>query len=127
MNRLPYSIDLRQRVFVLLAKGKSKLFIEENLGVSTKTILKWQKHYEEIGSMKKITPEITKPRRLDYKEVQEFIEKNPNKTLREIGRKFGVEDTNISYVVKKLNIAYEKTLTARGKNGRFERALNQIF
>jgi hypothetical protein len=27
-----YSLDLRQRVFGLLAKGKSKLFIEETLG-----------------------------------------------------------------------------------------------
>jgi DNA-binding NarL/FixJ family response regulator len=33
-----YSLDLRERVFDLLAKGKSKLFIEETLGVATKTI-----------------------------------------------------------------------------------------
>ena len=40
-----YSLDLRERVFDLLAKGKSKLFIEETLGVATKTILKWQRRY----------------------------------------------------------------------------------
>ena len=46
-----YSLDLRERVFDLLAKGKSKLFIEETLGVATKTILKWQRHYEKTGSI----------------------------------------------------------------------------
>ena len=49
-----YSLDLRQRVFDLLSKGKSKLFIEETLGITTKTILKWQKRYEATGLMDKI-------------------------------------------------------------------------
>jgi len=92
-----YSLDLRQRVFDLLAKGKSKLFIEETLGVATKTILKWQKRYEKTGLMERIIPASTRPRKVDYKEAKKFIEKNPDKTLKEIGDQFGVKDTAILY------------------------------
>ena len=87
-----YSLDLRQIVFDLLAKGKTKLFIEDKLGVTTKTILKWQKRYEEVGSMEKIIPVATRPRKVDYKKAQKFIEKNPDKTLKEIGVAIGTKD-----------------------------------
>jgi transposase len=120
-----YSLDLRERVFDLLAKGKSKLFIEETLGVATKTILKWQKRYDEVGSMERIVPVTTRPRKVNYKKAQKFIEKNPDKTLKEIGEKFGVKDTAILYIAKKLNITYKKTLPVRGKAGRFERGVSK--
>lgn len=120
-----YSLDLRQRVFDLLAKGKSKLFIEETLGVATKTILKWQKRYERTGSMERIIPTATRPRKINYKKAQKFIEKNPDKTLKEIGDKFGVKDTAILYIAKKLNITYKKTLSVRGKTGRFARRISK--
>lgn len=116
-----YSMDLRRRVFDLLAKGKSKLFIEETLGVATKTILKWQKRYEETGLMERVIPKSTRPRKVDYKKAQKFIEKNPDKTLKEIGDKFGVKDTAILYITKQLNITYKKTLPVRGEKGRFTR------
>ena len=115
-----YSLDLRERVFDLLAKGKSKLFIEENLGVTTKTILKWQRRYEETGSIGKVTPIKTRPRRLDYEKVGKFIEKNPDKTLKEFAKRFGVVESVIWYIIKQLNITYKKTLPVRGKAGRFE-------
>lgn len=60
-----YSLDLRQRVFSLLAQGKSKLFIERTLGIATKTILKWQKRYKETGLIDKIVPTVTRPRKVD--------------------------------------------------------------
>ena len=118
-----YSLDLRQRVFDLLAKGKSKLFIEETLGVATKTILKWQKRYEETGSMERIIPTITKPCKVNYKKAKKFIEKNPDKTLKEIGIAIGTKDA--LYVIKKLGITYKKTIPIRGKTGRFERRVSK--
>ncbi len=117
-----YSLDLRQRVFGLLAKGKSKLFIEETLGVATKTIVKWQRRYEQTGSMERIIPTTTKPRKVNYKKAKKFIEKNPDKTLKEIGAAIGTKDA--LYVIKKLGITYKKTLLVRGKEGRFERKIS---
>ncbi len=113
-----YSLDLRRRVFDLLLKGESKLFIASTLKVSTKTILKWKKRYEETGSMERIIPVVTRPRKVDYKEAQKFIEKNPDKTLKEIGSAIGTKDA--LYVIRKLGITYKKTVLIRGKTGRFE-------
>ncbi len=118
-----YSLDLRQRVFDLLTKGKSKLFIEETLGVATKTILKWQKRYEETGSMDRIFPTATKPRKVNYKKAEKFIKKNPDKTLAEIGAAIGTKNT--LYVMRKLGITYKKTLLIRGEKGRFERRISK--
>lgn len=120
-----YSLDLRQRVFDLLAKGKSKLFIEEILGVSTKTILKWQKRYEDNGSMERVIPTVTRPRKVNYKKVQKFIEENPDKTLKEIGDKFKISAFATHKITRKLNITYKKTLPVRGKTGRFERRISK--
>jgi len=120
-----YSLDLRQRVFDLLAKGESKLFIEKTLDVTTKTILKWQKRHKEDGSIERIIPTTTRPRKVDYKKAQKFIEKNPDKTLKEIGEEFGVKDTAILYIAKKLNITYKKTLPVRGAKGRFEKGISK--
>jgi len=118
-----YSLDLRQRVFDLLAKGKSKLFIEETLGVATKTILKWQKRYEETGIMDRIIPKSTRPRKVDYEKVQKFVEKNPDKTLKEIGERFKISAFASHKIIRKLGITYKKTLSLRGKTGRFERGI----
>jgi len=120
-----YSLDLRERVFDLLSKGKSKLFIEETLGVATKTILKWQKRYEEVGSMERVIPTITRPRKVNYIKIQKFIEKNPDKTLKEIGDKFSITDKAIWHITKRLNITYKKTLSVRGKTGRFEKRVSR--
>jgi transposase len=118
-----YSLDLRQRVFDLLAKNKSKLFIEETLGVTTKTILKWQRRYKKTGSIERIIPNVTRPRKVDYNKVQKFIEENPDKTLKEIGIAIGTKDA--LYVIRKLGITYKKTLSVRGKTGRFARRISE--
>ena len=120
-----YSLDLRQRVFDLLAKGKSKLFIEEALGVCTKTTLKWQRRYEETGLMDRIIPKLTRPRKVDYNKVQKFIEKNPDKTLKEIGERFKISAFASYKIVRKLEITYKKTLPLRGKTGRFARRISE--
>lgn len=118
-----YSLDLRERVFDLLVKGKSKLFIEETLGVTTKTILKWQRHHENTGLIDRIIPTTTRPRKVNYKKAKKFIEKNPDKTLKEIGAAIGTKDA--LYVIKKLGITYKKTLPLRGKAGRFEKRVSR--
>ncbi len=108
---------------IYLPKDKSKLFIEATLGVATKTILKWQKRYEETGSTERIVPTTTKPRKVNYKKAKKFIEKNPDKTLAEIRSAIGTKNT--LYVMKKLGITYKKTLLIRGETGRFARRISK--
>jgi len=68
--------------------------------------------------MDKIIPNIPRPRKVDYKKVQKFIEKNPDKTLKEIGDKFGVKDAAILYIAKQLNITYKKNASFTRKDGK---------
>lgn len=77
--------------------------------MAIKTILKWQRHRENTGSIDRIIPTITRPRKVNYKKSQKFIEKNPDKTLKEIGAAIGTKDA--LYVIKKLGITYKKTLS----------------
>ena len=82
-----------------------------------------EKILEETGSMERIIPTITKPRKANYKKAEKFIKKNPDKTLKEIGDAIGTKDA--LYVIRKLGITYKKTLSVRGKTGRFERRISK--
>jgi hypothetical protein len=68
-------------------------------------------------------PTVTRPRKVNYKKAQKFIEKNPDKTLKEIGAAIGTKDA--LYVIRKLGITYKKTLLVRGAKGRFERGVSK--
>lgn len=57
---------------------------------------------------------------MDYKRIEGFIAKYPDKTLKEIGSNFLLSDKTIWHITKQLNITYKKTIPLRGKAGRFE-------
>ena len=42
-------------------------------------------------------PTVTRPRKVDYKKTQKFIEENPDKTLKEIGEKFKITDKAVIF------------------------------
>ena len=46
----------------------------------------------------------------DIGKSQKFIEKNPDKTLKEIGEKFKITDKAVWYITKQLGITYKKTI-----------------
>ncbi len=81
--------------------------------------------YKETGKVIHKVPTVTRPRRLDYEEIGRFIEKNPDKTLKELAKKFGVVESVIWYIVKQLGITYKKTLPVRGAQGRFARRVSK--
>ncbi|MBM5782749.1 MAG: hypothetical protein FJ368_04935 [Pelagibacterales bacterium] len=123
-----YSKDLRVRVINRLKNGKeSHQEIADNFEIGVATLRRWVRLHKETGSLDCKVPTVTRPRKVNYKKAQKFIEKNPDKTLKEIGEKFGVKDTAVLYIAKKLNITYKKTLSVRGAKGRFERRIPKSF
>jgi transposase len=120
-----YGADLRIRVINKVKDGKeSHQQIADNFEVGVATLRRWIKLYKDTGSVAHAVPTITRPRQVNYDKAKKFIEKNPEKTLKEIGDKFGVTDKAVWYIVKQLNITYKKTLSVRGKTGRFERGIS---
>ncbi len=121
-----YENDLRIRV-VTRAKEYQESYqkIADIFDIGIATLKRWIKLYNESGSIESKIPTSTRPRKVNYKKVQKFIEKNPDKTLKEVGEQFKVKDTAILYITKKLNITYKKTLPIRGEKGRFTRRLSK--
>ena len=83
------------------------------------TLRRWVQPYKETGSLDHKVSVVTRPRKVDYKKIQKFIEKNPDKTLKEIGTKFKISAFASYKIIRK----YKKTLPVRGKAGRFERRI----
>jgi transposase len=121
-----YGEDLRIRVVNRVKDGQeSHQQIADIFDVGIATLRRWIKLHKDTGSVAHIVPTRTRPRKVDYKKVQKFIEKNPDKTLKEIGKKFKVTDKAVWYITKQLGITYKKTLSLRGKTGRFERRISK--
>lgn len=119
-----YSLDLRTRVVKKVKFGKeSHQQIADDFQVGVATLRRWVKLQKETGSLQHKVPTATRPRKVDYKKARNFIEKNPDKTLKEIGIAIGTKDA--LYVIKKLGITYKKTLPLRGKTGRFARRISK--
>ena len=120
-----YSIDLRIRVINLIKQNKTQIFISELLNISTKTIQRWWKNYKESGNISPKKPITTKPRRVDYQKIKEYIDQNPDKTLTSVGEHFGCCQTAILYALRKSNYTYKKKISLRGEKGRFEKRVQQ--
>ncbi len=114
-----YSNDLRIRVVEKVKESQDcHQKIADDFRVGVATLRRWVRLSRDTGSVAATIPTITKPRKVDYKSAKKFIEDNPDKTLKEIGIAIGTK--NALYVIKQLGITYKKTLSVRGKAGRFE-------
>jgi putative transposase len=124
----PYSLDLRSRVIKRVKSGKeSHQQIADSFEIGVATLRRWIKLNKDYGSLSHKIPTTTRPRKVDYKKVEKFIENNPDKTLKELAIKFGVVESVIFYILKRLGITYKKTLPIRGKTGRFEGRISKDF
>jgi transposase len=78
-----YSSDLRIRVINRLRSGKeSHQEIADIFEIGVATLRRWIRLNKETGSLHCKVPTVTRPRKVNYKKAQKFIEKNPDKTLR---------------------------------------------
>ena len=121
-----YSEDLRIRIINKVKENKeSHEQIANNFSIGVATLRRWIYLYKETGSFSHKIPNVTRPRKVDYKKVQKFIEKNSDKTLKEIGIQFRISAFAVYKITQKLNITYKKTLPVRGAKGRFERRISK--
>lgn len=120
-----YGEDLRIRVVNRVKDGKeSHQQVADIFDVGVATLRRWIKLCKDTGSVAHKVPTVTRPRKVDYKKAQKFIEKNPDKTLKEIGEKFKITDKAVWYITKQLGITYKKTIPVRGEKGRFTRRIS---
>ena len=120
----PYSLDLRERVVRAVNDGKRHSEIAEMFRIGVATVRRWVK-LSKNGLLKPKVPIVTRPRKVDYMMVKQWVNNNPDKTLKEIGRECNTNDTAILYILRKLNITYKKTISIRGKEGRFKKGVSE--
>lgn len=96
---MTYSIDLRKKVLDYIDGGASKVDAEKTFKISRRTIQKWLKR----GTLEP-TPRTHWQGKINKKDLVKYVENNPNTTLFECAKKFGVKISSISNMLKKLKI-----------------------
>jgi transposase len=120
-----YSNDLRRRVIGFLEDGVSQSKTAQTFSISIITVKRWWKSYKTTKSYepRQRVFDLSKLRTINYDRVAAYVDKHPDETLKDLGKRFKTSDTAILYILRKLNITYKKTLPLRGAKGRFERRI----
>jgi len=119
------SNDLRSIALKLIEDDKTKTDVSDLLGITIQTLCKWWKLYKEKGITEPIKPMFERKTKVDRQDLLFFVKENPDKTLKELGKAFGVSDVGVLKILRKLNITYKKTLLIRGEKGRFKRRVSK--
>ncbi len=111
-----YSMDLRERVIEAANKGIWQLKeIAKLFNINVKTIYKWRKKLETTGT---VAPKTGFQKGHSHKiinldEFKNFIQENPDLTLKEMAQKLGnVSPTAIGRALKKINFTRKKNNSA---------------
>jgi transposase len=103
-----YSEDLRLKVIKKFQTTSSITHkeIAEMFDIGIATFRRWLKLFKETGSITIKKPQTTRPRKVNYERVEEYVKLNPDKTLKEMGKVLGTKD--MGYVMRKLGITNKK-------------------
>ena len=74
--------------------------VAEMFDIGIATLRRWLKLWKDKGNLEPKKPSVTRPRKISYEKIKEYIDCNPDKTLKEIGIIFDVK--NVFYIVHKL-------------------------
>lgn len=107
MSTKAYSNDLRLRVIEYIKSGNSQKAAASLFLVGKNAVSRWWIRYKNEGSL------VSKARggskgRINLIELEDYVNLNPDKTLEEIGNKFGVSDCAIHKRLKQLGFRYKK-------------------
>ena len=90
-----------------LSKGHTQEKASKELGVSKRSINKWQKMLRETGSLEDKEPQ-RKPRKLRDEELRAYIAANPDAYFTEIAEHFNCSDEGVRKACKRLGITRKK-------------------
>ena len=108
---MTYSFDFKERIGKVLNEGKPLRTMARLLGISRSTLYRWKRKAADPGSSKpkKMIGRPPKIQNLDA--FKEFVEKHPDKTLREMANVWGnVSLWSIYRTMKKIKYTYKKKL-----------------
>jgi transposase len=111
-----YSVDFRKRVLVY--EGDHRIVDTASIfGISVRVISSWKRRLKETHSLNP-SPLNRKPRKLDHDKLKEYVEKHPDKYLREIGEEFHCAAETVRKALLKLKITLKKKRNCTKKGTR---------
>jgi transposase len=118
-----YSVDLRERVLQYLEKNKNREAASRLFQVGVATIYRWLSRKKEKGNIEPLRRAYVY-KKIDDQKLIDYIEKNPDHFLSEIGKYFNLTPQAVFYALKRLKITRKKSSrsTAKGMKKK-ERAL----
>jgi len=102
-----YDISIRQKVLSLLKKGKTQEEVSNFLSISIRTIQRWCRS-EKLGESLKPKTNNPRQRKINKDDLLKYVKEFPDKTLKEIGKVFGVAHSSVDRMLKKLSITLKK-------------------
>lgn len=111
MSTAPKSLDLRLTVINFLQEGHTTIIAAKIFNLHVNTIRRWASRFRKTGSVapKKM---LGSKSRIDIKEFEEFVTKNPELNLEQISKVFNLSISGVHYYMKKIDFVYKKKLFA---------------
>lgn len=105
-QKMPYSLDLRQRVIEFIETGGGISKAARTYRVSRATIYRWLDR-EELEP----TKVTRRKRKLDWEAVRKDVEQNPDLKLSDRAKKFEVRTNAVWYAIEKMKITRKKKIS----------------
>ena len=103
-----YSLDLREKIIQFLLNGGFQRNAAKKFKISQTTVQRYWKMHQKGD----LTPKVgaNRKRKIDYEAVKDFVNKNPSKTSKEIGKIFNVSGTTILRILHSFDFSFKKKL-----------------
>ena len=109
-----YSLDLRKKVVEARKSGATVVSIMKMFKVARQTVYDWLER-DRAGDLSIRKRSMLTRRKVDYDELVEYVEKNEDKYLWEIGQHFGIATSTVDKILKKLKVSYKKKPSVQKK------------
>jgi putative transposase len=101
-----YSEDLRKKVISHIMSGCSKREAAKIFKIGEATVYRWINLHEQ-GDIKP-KKRTNYPRKVDEKKLRDYVEQNPDHTLKEIAEALGLKIQNVGKWLKRFKITRKK-------------------
>lgn len=102
-----YGLEIREKVIELIDQGQSVKSISDFLDINVRTIQFWIKKHKEGLSLSP-NNHVPRQRKIKKDELLEYVQANPDKTLKEMGAVFKVHYSAIHRSLKRMFITLKK-------------------
>jgi len=118
-----YSTDLRKKTVYFIENGHSATIAAKSFKLHLNTVLRWLKMSQK-GFLEDPKPKPRKPKKLNQAELKEFVDQNPDLTIKQIANYFNVWPQAVFYRLNKIKYTYKKRLSLQREMSRKERKVS---